>query len=61
MVEWTDKNNSFNLYRFWSQELVGMVFCYQNCSEKNTLRKNCSRDREKLLNSRLKADDLNIL
>ena len=26
-----------------------MVFCYQNCSELLTVRKNCSSDRKKLL------------
>ena len=26
-----------------------MVFCYQNCSDLGTMRKNCSSDREKLL------------
>ena len=26
-----------------------MVFCYQNCSDLSTVRKNCSSDREKLL------------
>ena len=27
-----------------------MVFCYQNCSDLATVRKNCSSDWEKLLN-----------
>ena len=26
-----------------------MVFCYQNCSDLSTVRKNCSSDREKIL------------
>ena len=26
-----------------------MVFCYQNCSDLSTVRKNCSSDREKKL------------
>jgi len=26
-----------------------MVFCYQNCSDLSTVRKNCSSDQEKLL------------
>ena len=26
-----------------------MVFCFQNCSDLHTVRKNCSSDREKLL------------
>ena len=37
------------LWMSWIWYCVTIVFCYQNCSDLSTLRKNCSSDREKLL------------
>ena len=37
--------------------LLKMVFCYQNCSDLCTVRKNCSSDREKLLKFKSEAQE----
>ena len=46
---------SSEAFQIYVVENVGMVFCYQNCSDL-LWEKNCSRDREKLL--KLEAEDL---
>ena len=39
-----------------------MVFCYQNCSDLHTVRKNCSSDPEKLLKFKAEGQEFaNIL
>ena len=45
-----------NIIKF-SIEMV-MVFCYQNCSDISTVRKNCSSDKKNFWNSRLKGKNL---